>query len=72
MYNSAIFGLIAINFTLCSPIVTTWCEMYAEFAALTISSTKSVAVWVFVAIALCLNDLTIWVRLWKWFIMTNV
>ena len=48
--------------------------MCAEFAASTTSGTKAVNVWVFgrvIAIALTLNDLTIWVRLRKLFIMTN-
>ena len=54
IYISAVFSLIAMNFTPYSPTVT-------EFAALLLAPS---CVWMFgqvVAITLSLNDLTIWV-----------
>ena len=62
MYISAVFCLIAINRSPYSPTVTWY--ICAELTAFISSGTKSVGVRLFgqvVAIALCLNDLTIWV-----------
>ena len=71
-FKMYIFSHLAINFTQYSPTVTWY--MCDEFAAFTTFGTKAIYVLVFgrvVAIALSLNDLTIWVRLRRLFIMTN-
>ena len=60
MYISAVFCLIAMNFTPYSPTVTWY--IGEEFSLLTNSGTKSVGVWVngqVVVIALYLNSLTV-------------
>ena len=60
MYISAVFSLLAMNFTPYGPTVT-W-HMCDEFAACTILGIKAVYVWVFgrvVAIAFSSNYLTI-------------
>ena len=64
LWNLFLITFFAIHFTPYSPTFTL--HMCAKFAALTIFDTKSVAAWVFdqvVAIALSLNELTLWVRL---------
>ena len=62
MYISAVFVLIAMNLTPCSPTVTWY--MCAEFAAFTTFGANGVNVWVFgqlVVTALYPNGLTVWV-----------
>ena len=64
MYISADFRLNAMNFTPYRPTVTLY--MCAEFAAFTISGTKSVGVWVCGQVgvtALYPNGLTVWVAI---------